>query len=94
MGRVVDILEEARPDRAIRSFVAITKLPLDRDILIDLNTLFGNYFSPDFLTFFLSYSTYSFFTGPGTQQVNFMVKFCVKAGTVGLHSVIRTPKIQ
>ena len=38
-----------------------------------------NYFQ-NFLTFWLSYSTYSIYTGSGTQQVNFMEKFCVKAG--------------
>ena len=27
-----------------------------------------------------SYSTYSIITGSGTQQVNFIEKFCVKAG--------------
>ena len=32
------------------------------------------------LTFWLSYSIYSIITGSGTQQVNFMEKFCVKAG--------------
>ena len=41
---------------------------------------FENIFSLDFLTFWLSYSTYSSITGSGTQQVNFMEKFCVKAG--------------
>ena len=41
---------------------------------------FENIFSLGFLTFWLSYSTYSIITGSGTQQVNFMEKFCVKAG--------------
>ena len=33
-----------------------------------------------FLTFWLSYSTYGIITASGTQQINFMEKFCVKAG--------------
>ena len=37
-----------------------------------------NIFSPDLLTFWLSYSTFSIITGSGTQQVNFMGKFCIK----------------
>ena len=41
---------------------------------------FENIFSLNFLTFRLSYSTYSIITASGTQQVNFMEKFCVKAG--------------
>ena len=41
---------------------------------------FENSFSLDFLNCWLSYSTYSIITGSGTQQVNFMEKFCVKAG--------------
>ena len=41
---------------------------------------FENIFSLDFLTFWLSYSIYSIITGSGTQQANFMEKFCVKAG--------------
>ena len=41
---------------------------------------FENIFCQDFLTFWLSYSTYSIITGSGTQQVSFMEKFCVKAG--------------
>ena len=41
---------------------------------------FENIFSLDFLTCWLSYSTYSIITGSRTQQVNFMEKFCVKAG--------------
>ena len=35
-------------------------------------------FSLDFLTFWLSYSTYSIITGSGTQQVDIMEKCCVK----------------
>ena len=39
-----------------------------------------NIFSLDFLTFWLSYRTYSIVTSSGTQQVNFMEKFDVKVG--------------
>ena len=39
---------------------------------------FENIFSLDFLTFWLIYSTYSIITGSGTQQFNFIEKFCVK----------------
>ena len=81
-------LEETRPDHAIRSSVAITKLPLGCDILkkkkknmkkekYDFLKIF---FLWIFLTFWFSYSIYSIITGSGTQQVNFMEKFCVKAG--------------
>ena len=87
-------LEETRPDHAIRSSVAITKSLLGRDIrkkkrkkkkknnnnnkekCVILKILFLWIF----LTFWLSYSTYSIITGSGTQQVHFMEKFCVKAG--------------
>ena len=40
---------------------------------------FENNFSLDFLTFWLSYSTYSIITVSGKQQVNSMEKFCLKA---------------
>ena len=82
-------LEETRQDHAIRSSVAITKLPLGRAIRkkkkkknlkkekCDFLKIF---FFWIFLTFWLSHSTYSIITGSGTQQVNFMEKFCVKAG--------------
>ena len=85
-------MEETRPDHAIRSSVAITKLPLGRDIRkkkkkkkkknmkkekCDFLKIF---FLWILLTFWLSYSLYSIITGSGTQQVNFMEKFCVKAG--------------
>ena len=82
-------LEETRPDHAIRSSVAITKLPLGRDIRkkkkkknmkkekCDFLKIF---FLWIFLTFWLSYSLYSIITGSGTQEINFMEKFCVKAG--------------
>ena len=82
-------LEETRPDHAIRSSVAITKLPLGRDILKKKkkknNTkekcdFFKIFFFWIFFTFWLSYSTYSIITGSETQQVNFMEKFCVKTG--------------
>ena len=72
-------LEETRPDHAIRSSVAITKLPLGRDILKKKKKkknnkkkekcdIFENIFSLDFLTFWLtcSYSIYSIITGSGT----------------------------
>ena len=41
---------------------------------------FGNILSLNFLSFWLSYRTYSIITGSGTPQVNFMEKFWVKAG--------------
>ena len=80
-----------RPDHAIRSSEAITKLLLGRDIRKKKRKKKNNnkkekcdflkiFFSLDFLTFWLSYSIYSIITGSGTQQVNFMEKFCVKAG--------------
>ena len=83
------MLEETRPDHAIRSSVAITKLPLGRDIWkkkkknmkkekCDFLKIF--FFLWIFLTFWLNYSIYRIITGSGTQQVNFMEKFCVKAG--------------
>ena len=76
-----------RPDHAIRSSVAITKLPLGRDILKKKKKkrkeqhkgemrFFENIFSLDFLTFWLSYSTHGIITGSGTQQINSMEKFC------------------
>ena len=61
-------LEETRPDNAIRSSAAITKLPLGRDILKKKKKKNNNkkekFYtlkkknSPDFLTFWLSYSMY------------------------------------
>ena len=65
------MLEETRPDHAIRRSVAITKLPLGRDIRkkkkmnlkkeeCDFLEIF---FLWIFLTFWLSYSTYSIITG-------------------------------
>ena len=45
------------------------------------NAIFEKKISLDFLTFWLSYSIYSIISGSGTQQVSFMEKFCVKAGT-------------
>ena len=82
LGRRGPRLEETRQDYAIRSSVAITKLPLGRAILKKKRKnkemrFFENIFSLDFLTFWLSYSTYSITTGSGTQQVNFMEKFQV-----------------
>ena len=87
MGRE-PTLEETRPDHAIRSSVAITKLPLGRDIRKKKkmnnkrrrNAIKKKKISLDFLIFWLSYSIHSIITGSGTQQVNFMEKFCVKAG--------------
>ena len=89
MGRG-STLEETQPDYAIRSSVAITKLPLGRAILKEEEQeeqqkkekcdFIENILSPDFLTFRLSYSTYSLITGSGTQQVNCMEKFSVKSG--------------
>ena len=82
-------MEETKPDHAIRVSVAITKLLLGCDIrkLRKRTTkrkkiqFFENiFFSSFFLTLWLSYSTYSIITGSGTQQVNFMEKFFVKAG--------------
>ena len=83
-------LEKKRSDYAIRSSVAISKLPLGRDILKKKKKKKKNtkekcyflkiFFFWIFLTFGLSYSTYSIVTGSGAQQVNFMEKFCVKAG--------------
>ena len=83
-------MEETRPDHAIRSSVAITKLPLGRDIRKKKKKKKKNmkkekcdflkiFFLWILLTFWLSYSIYSIITGSGTQQVNFMEKFCVKA---------------
>ena len=75
-------------DHAIRSSIAITKLPLGRDILkkkkkknnhnkkekCDFLKIF---FLLIFFNFWLSYSTYSIITSSGTQQNNFMAKFGV-----------------
>ena len=78
-----------RLDHAIRNSVAITKLQLGCDIRKKEKEeqqqegemrFFKNNISLDFLTFWLSYSTYRIVTGSGSQQVNFMKKFCVKAG--------------
>ena len=53
---------------------------------------FENIFSLDFFSFFwLSYSTYSIITGSGTQQVNFMEKFGVKAGISCIDSFCISP---
>ena len=57
-------LEETRTDHAIRSSVAVTKLPLRHEILKEGEMrCFENIFFLDFLTFWLSYSTYSIITG-------------------------------
>ena len=89
--RVVTYIGRNMADHAIRNSVAITKLLLGCDIRkkkkrkrkrkkkIEMR-FFENNFSQNFLSFWLSYSTYSIITGSGTQQVNFMEKFCVKAG--------------
>ena len=77
------MLEETRLDHAIRSSIAITKLQLGCDILKKNKKNkkekcdFKNKFCPYIL---LSYSTYSIITGLGTQQVNVMENFCIKAG--------------
>ena len=80
------MLEETQPDHAIRSSVAITKLPLGRDILKKKKNkqqqqkgemLFFIWIF--FLTFWLSYSTYSIVTSSRTPQINFMKKFGVTA---------------
>ena len=81
-------LEETWPDHAIKSSIAITKLPLGCDIRKKkkMNNkkekcdFLKNIVSLDFLTFWLSNSIYSIITGSGTKQVNFMEKFCVKPG--------------
>ena len=83
------MLEGTRPDHAIGSSVAITKLLLGCDILKKKKNMnkgkmrfFENIFSRNFLA---KFSTHSITTWSGTQQVNFMKKFCVKAGIdVGL----------
>ena len=75
-----------QPDHAIRSSVAITKLPLGRDFLKKKKKknnknkkenygLLKVFFLWIFLTFWLSYSIYSIITGSGTQQVSFMEEF-------------------
>ena len=79
------MLEETRPDHAIRSSVAITKLPSRQPQEEEQQQkgemrFFENIFSLDVLTFWLSYSTYSIITSSGTQQIIFMEKFGVKAG--------------
>ena len=73
------MLEETRPDHAIRSSVTITKLPLGRDILKKKKNNKKEkcdflIFSLDFVSFWLSYSTYSIITGTKVQQVNFIEK--------------------
>ena len=73
---------------AIRSSITITKLPLGRDIQWKKKNMMNNkkekcdfleiFFSGFFLIFWLCYSIYNIITSSGTQQINFMEKFCVK----------------
>ena len=76
------MLEETRPDHAIRSYYQITARPChpeEKEQQKGEMRFFENIISLDFfLTFWLSYSIYSII-GSGTQQVSFMEKFCVKA---------------
>ena len=83
------MLEETRPDHAIRCSIAIIKLPLGCDILKKKKKKNNAKKKCDFLRIFfhwiiitirLSYSTYSIITGSGTKQINIMEIFGIKAG--------------
>ena len=66
------MLEEMQLDHAVRNSIAFTKLPLGCNILKEEEQkgekiFFEKKFSLDFfLTFWLSYSTYSIIAGSGT----------------------------